>query len=273
MDSADFEFLCEFLKRRSGLVLTPDKISIAKNKLAPVARRFGFRKTDALLAELRYEPEELSRAVTEAVTVNESSFFRDKACFDHVRGTILPQLVHARAAAKRLRIWCAATSSGQEAYSLAILLDEMGLADQGWKIDLIATDLSSEMIARARDGRYFDYEIARGMPTQTLLKYFTEGGNQWCVSDRLRRVVSFRPFNLLDSFGWLGRLDLVFCRNVLLYFDAQEKLQTLDRLSRIIASDGFLVTGTSDVMAGENFIPVENARGVFTISRAAALAG
>lgn len=272
MNSADFEFLSGFLKRRSGFVLAPGKAGIVKNKLEPVAQRFGFRKVDALLAELRHEPEELSRAVTEAMTVNESSFFRDRACFDYVKSAIVPALMKVRANARRLRIWCAAASSGQEAYSLAILLDEMKLIESGWKIDLIATDLSSEMVARARDGLYLDYEVARGLPVQLLLQYFTQSGNHWRVHDRLRRMVSFRPFNLLDSFGWLGQIDLVFCRNVLLYFDAQERFYTLERLSRTLAPDGYLALGATDECTSSSFAAVGRVRGIFMRTNAARLA-
>jgi len=272
LNSADFEFLSGFLKRRSGFVLVPGKTSIVKNKLGPVAHRFGFRRIDDLLAELRHEPEELSRAVTEAMTINESSFFRDRACFDHVKSAMLPALMRARANQRRIRIWSAAASSGQEPYSLAILLDEMKLAESGWKIDLIATDLSSEMVARARDGLYLDYEVARGLSAETLLKYFTQENNQWRVGDRLRRMVSFRSFNLLDSFGWLGQIDLVFCRNVLLYFDEQERFYALERLSRMMAPDGYLVLGATEDCASEAFAPEGRVRGVFMRANAARLA-
>ncbi len=276
MNSADFDFLCGFLHRRSGLVLGPGKQAVVRSKLAPVTLRFGFRDVDALLAELRHEPEELSRAVTEAMTVNESSFFRDRACFDSVRNVMIPALVKARAGTRRLRIWCAAASSGQEPYSLAMLLDEAQLVESGWKIDLIATDLNSQMLARARDGLYLDYEVSRGLSPQILLQHFTQCGSQWRVSDRLRRMVSFRPFNLLDSFGWLGQIDIVFCRNVLLYFDAQERFYTLERLSRTLAPDGYLVLGATDENNSESFMSAARMRGVFTrahAARAARLAG
>jgi chemotaxis protein methyltransferase CheR len=271
VNSPNFDFLSGFLKRRSGFVLAPGKTAMVRNKLEPVAQRFGFRKVDALLAELRHEPEELSRAVTEAMTVNESSFFRDRACFDHVKTTMIPALMKARAATRRLRIWCAAASSGQEAYSLAILLDGMKLGEQGWKTDIIATDLNSEMVARARDGLYLDYEVGRGLPAQLLLQYFTQSGNHWRVCDRLRRMVSFRPFNLLDSFGWLGQIDIIFCRNVLLYFDAQEKFYTLERLSRTLAPDGYLVLGAAEECASGAFAPLPPIPGVFAQAPRAAL--
>lgn len=265
MDSADFNFLSEFVRRRSGLALTEGQTSFIKSKLAPVARRFGFRKVDALLAELRHEPEELSRAVTEAMTTNESSFFRDRASFDHFKGAILPALMKARAASRRLRIWCAASSMGQEPYSLAMILDEAKL--DGWRVDLIATDLNSDAIARAKEGLYSEYEVARGLPPPLLLQYFTQANGQWRIAERLRRMVSFRPFNLLDSFGWLGQLDVIYCRNVLLYFDPQDKFETLERLSRSLAPDGFLVLGATETISGDAFAPSGRVRGMFEKTR------
>lgn len=271
MNPADFEFLSAFLKRRSGFVLAPGKSDMVRSKLDPVANRFGFRNVDGLLAELRHEPEELSRAVTEAMTVNESSFFRDPDCFEYLKAAVIPSLLKARASMRRLRIWSAACSSGQEAYSLAILLDQMKLAERGWKVDLIATDLSSEMVARARDGLYLDYEVGRGLSAQMLLQYFTQSGNQWRVCDRLRRMVSFRPFNLLDSFGWLGQIDIVFCRNVLLYFDAQERFYTQERMTRVLAPDGYLVLGAAEECTSDALVTTGNVRGMFTRTHRIAL--
>lgn len=269
MNADEFEFLADFLKRRSGLSLTQSQTKVIKSKLTPVAQRFGFRAVDALLAELRHEPEELSRAVTEAMTTNETSFFRDRACFEHFRNAMLPALLRARAATKRLRIWCAAASTGQEAYSLAMILNEAGL--DGWKIDLIATDLNSEAIARAQDGLYCEYEVARGLSVPQLLRYFTQEGSQWRIAEKLRRMVSFRPFNLLDSFGWLGQIDVIYCRNVLLYFDTQERQFTLERLARRLAPGGFLVLGANETLSAlsSTFAAADRMRGVFVRGRGA----
>jgi chemotaxis protein methyltransferase CheR len=267
VDSADFEFLSDFVKRRSGLALTQGQTAFIKSKLAPVARRFGFRNTDALFAELHHEPEELSRAVAEAMTTNETSFFRDRAMFDHFRNTVLPALVKARAATRRLRIWCAASSTGQEPYSLAMILDEAKL--DGWRVDLIATDLNSEAVARAKDGLYSEYEVARGLSVPLLLRYFVQENGQWRIAENLRRMVSFRPFNLLDSYGWLGQLDIIFCRNVLIYFDQQDKFETLERMSRCLAPDGFLALGTTETTSAisDAFAPSGRVRGMFEKTR------
>jgi chemotaxis protein methyltransferase CheR len=257
----DLTHLADLLHRRSGLVIGADRARLIDSKLAPIAQRFGFKSCDAMLAELPHPAEELAEAITEAMTVNESSFFRDPAMFDHMRTRILPALVAARGAKRRLRIWCAAVSTGQEAYSLAMMLDEMGLAAQGWKIDLIATDLSAAAIARARDGVYSQYEAQRGLGVEALIDNFTQDGRQWRIAERLRRVVSFRVFNLLDHYGWLGELDLVFCRNVLMYFDAHTRAIVLDKMARVLAPDGTLILGDKE-SAGPDWTG-ETVRGIY----------
>lgn len=264
-----FADLADMLRRRSGLVLTPDKLALARSRLAPVAELFGFRSVAALLAEFPHPREEMAQAVTEAMTTNETSFFRDREPFVHFRDVVLPALTTARAHTRRVRIWCAAVSTGQEAYSLAMILDEAALAGFDWRIDLIATDLSAGAIARAKEGVYSQFEVQRGLPIQSLLKHFTQDGNQWRVSDRLRRMVSFRTFNLLDDFGWLGEIDVVFCRNVLLYFDAQAKAAVFAKLGDILAPDGTLVLGTTE--SAESFAAVPEApRGFFVRPRGTA---
>ncbi len=261
MSPADLFHLADLLHRRSGLVIGPDKARLIESKLAPVAERFGYRSCDAMLAELPHPPEELADAITEAMTTNESSFFRDRAPFDHFRDTIVPAFRRARAMKKRLRIWCAAASTGQEVYSLAMLLDEMGLAAEGWKIDLIATDLSTGAIARAREGIYTEYEVQRGLSDQMLMRNFTPDGANWRVAERLRRMAAFRCFNLLDHYGWLGEIDVVFCRNVMIYFDAHTKADVLDKMAGILAPDGYLVLGGKE-SAGQAW-SMDAIRGVY----------
>lgn len=219
LSQEDFLFLARLLRRRSGLSLTPEKLSLVERRLIPVMRRFGFRSTTGLVAELRHGRDSLAAAVTEAVTVNETSFFRDAKVFDHFAKVLLPGMLAMRGTSRRLRIWCAAASSGQEAYSIAMVLDDLGLAAAGWSVDLIATDLSREAIARAAEGRYDALEMARGLDEDQRTRWFRHEGEHWCVAPHLRRMVDFRAFNLLDSLGWLDDLDFVFCRNVLFYFD------------------------------------------------------
>lgn len=246
MTPEDFSFLARLLRRRSGLTLTADKLDLVTRRLAPVMRRFGFRDATGLVQELRLGRETLAAAVAEAVTVNETSFFRDAAVFAHFRDVLLPAMLDARAPGKRLRIWSAACSTGQEAWSIAMMLDEMNLPAKGWSIDLIATDISRAALSRAAEGRYDALEMARGIAEEQRARWFRRSGEHWCVTGPLRRMVDFRVFNLLDSFGWLDDLDIIFCRNALLYFDRAVKASVLERMADTLASDGLLLLGDAE---------------------------
>jgi len=251
MKPEDFSFLAEIVRRRSGLVLPTHKAPLIEGRLSSVMRRFGFRSAPTLINELRHGHDGLARAVSEAMTTNESSFFRDKATFDKFRDVILPPLISARAPSKRLRIWCAACAAGQEAYSIAMILSDLKLPAKGWSIDLFATDLSSEMIARAELGVYSHYEVQRGLGIRKLSSHFTQEGESWRIRGNIRRLITFRQFTLLDSYGWLDDLDIVFCRNVLLYFNHTTKASVLERISEILVPDGALLLGhteTADVL-------------------------
>jgi chemotaxis protein methyltransferase CheR len=266
MAPEDFQFLARLLRRRSGLSLTLDKRALLARRLEPVMRRFDFKDMESLIVELRAGREALAEAVTEAMTVNESSFFRDPALFEALRDKILPRLIAARNLDKRLRIWSAAAAAGQEAYSIAILLTEMGLAREGWSIELIATDLSGEAVMRAEAGCYLAYEIARGLDAHAM-RYFRHDRDEWLVDASLRRMISFRRFNLLDSFGWLDDLDIVFCRNVLMYFDRATRLDVLARIAEIMAPDGLLVLGENEVPEGKLFGACADGPGIYSKSR------
>ncbi len=270
MTQDDFAYLAEFLRRRSGLLLPTHKSHLIEGRLAPVARRFGFKDVPSLVRELRYAREALSRAVTEAMTTNESFFFRDRAVFEQFRDAVLPELLVARAPTKRLRIWSAACAAGQEAYSIAMILDDLKLSQQGWSIDLIATDLSSDSIARAEAGIYTQFEVQRGLPMRRLVAHFTQEGSSWRINDALRRMISFRAFNLLDSYGWLDDLDVVFCRNVLMYFDQKTKVQVLDKIAETLAPDGSLLLGPAETTRGLStaFEPASSGHGLFIKPRA-----
>jgi len=273
MTEEDIAFLAQMVRRRSGLILPANKARLVVGQLAPVARRFGFRDVASLIGDLRHGRESLARAVAEALTTNESSFFRDKTAFDHFRAEILPQLLGARAKTKRLRIWCAACAAGQEPYSLAMLLDEAKLAAQGWMIDLIATDFSSDMIARAEEGLYTHFEVQRGLAIRRLVAHFTQEEGNWRINENLRRMVMFRQFNLLDSYGWLDDLDVVFCRNVLIYFDHKTKADVLDKIADALAADGTLLLGHTESVRGlsEVFVPLDHAPMLFVKGKAQAL--
>jgi chemotaxis protein methyltransferase CheR len=265
--ASDFAFLARLLNRRCGLHLTHDKIALLERRLGPVMRRFDFKDMAALLCELRLGREALADAVTEAMCVNDTSFFRDADLFRRLQERVLPRLVAARAREKRLRLWSAAASTGQEAYSLAILLDEMGLTREGWSIELIATDLSAAAIERAERGRYAAYEIERGLDAR-MVRWFRRDGTEWVADAALRRMISFRRFNLLDSFGWLDELDLVLCRNVLMYFDHATRANVLGRLAETLSDDGVLVLGETE-SADSGYIAGADGPGIYGKSRAA----
>ncbi len=199
------------------------------------------------------------------MTTNESFFFRDKIPFDHFRDTIMPGLLAARAAQRRMRIWCAACSTGQEPYSLAMLLKEMSQQVAGWRIEIISTDISREVLEKAKAGIYSQFEVQRGLPIQLLVKYFTQVGEMWQVAPEIRAMVQYRTLNLLQDFSQLGTFDVVFCRNVLIYFDQERKIDVLERLARVVEPDGYLVLGAAETVVGltDTFKPVPDRRALY----------
>ncbi len=242
----DFAFLARLVHRRAGIVLTESRYALIERRLAPVMRRFGLKDLTQVMRELRPGQEALAGAVTEAMTVNETSFFRDPELFRRLGKDILPSLLANRANEKRLRVWSAACAAGQEAYSLAMMLDNLGLAAEGWTIDLIASDISAEAVARAERGHYSFFEAQRGLSEGDLAVWFRAEAGGYTVAEHIRRMVAFRRFNLLDSYGWLDDLDLVLCRNVLIYFDSGTKLSVLERIADAMAPGGVLVLGEAE---------------------------
>lgn len=273
MNASEIAYLASILRRRTGIVLAEKKTGMIETRLTPVVRRFGFRDICSLLKELQYGHEALIQAVIEAMTTNDSAFFRDRRTFDEFRDIVLPGLLVERAESKQLRIWCAACAAGQEPYSVAMLLDDAKLVDKGWTITLIATDINSHMVARAEEGLFTQFEVQRGLPIRRLVSHFTQEDDNWRISEKLRRMVSFRTFNLLDSFGWLPDCDVVFCRNVLMYFEHKTRLSVLDRIGEILAPDGALLVGPAETLVGAElgYFPAESAPGLFYRSRPAPL--
>jgi chemotaxis protein methyltransferase CheR len=266
MTPADFDFLRGLLKRRSGLVLSPDKQYLVESRLLPVARKAGFDRLSALIGALKVDKTEmLMTAVVEAMTTNESFFFRDKVPFDNLRMTVFPALQAARRQSRTLRIWCAAAASGQEPYSLAMALSEMDGGFAGWRIEVIATDISNAVLEKARQGLYSQFEVQRGLPIQLLLKYFSQNDEMWQIAPEIRAMVKYRQLNLLSDFSDLGTFDLIFCRNVLIYFDQETKIDVLDRLAEVIADDGYLVLGAAETVVGltDSFKVCPQSRGLY----------
>src|SRR6202011_97425 len=248
---SDYEFLRKLLKERSGLDLSPDKQYLVESRLVPLARRIGLPGITELVQKMKAgSAETLTAEAVEAMTTNETFFFRDKIPFDHLRETILPALVQTRANRRALRIWCAASSTGQEPYSIAMCLKEFGPALAGWRVEIVATDLSQAVLDKARAGIFSQFEVQRGLPIQMLVKYFTQVGELWQLNADIRAMVQHRQLNLLQDFSHLGKCDVVFCRNVLIYFDQETKTGIFDRLAKVLEADGVLTLGAAESVVG-----------------------
>ncbi len=242
--------LADLVHRRSGLVLGPDKLYLMESRLAGLMRREGIADLSALANRLVQDRcDELERDVVEAMATHETLFFRDGKPFDHLRSTGLPALMRNRAPASRLRIWSAAASTGQEAYSLAMTVLECGIVGRH-RIEILGTDLARAPIARARAGSYTQYEVQRGLSVHRLLQHFTRQGEEWVANRQLRAMCSFREWNLLDDPAPLGKFDIVFCRNVLFYFDVATKAKVLASIRRQMAPDGLLYLGSAETTMG-----------------------
>lgn len=251
LPQAAFASLAELLRARSGLVIGPDKTYLLETRLAPIARREQLPDLAALAARLRAPgADRLAREVVEAMTTNESLFFRDTKPFAHVRAHALPRLHAARPPGTSLRIWSAAASTGQEAYSLAMIVAELGPALGNRRVEIVGTDLAREPLARARAGLYSQFEVQRGLPVQMLVRHFRKEEANWRIAESLRAAVSFREWNLLDDPRPLGRFDLVFCRNVLIYFDAPTKARVLEAIAGQLAPDGVVYLGGAETVLG-----------------------
>jgi chemotaxis protein methyltransferase CheR len=276
MTPQDYDYIRKLLKERSGLTLSAEKQYLVESRLLPLARRAGVASLGELVLKLKMPGADAIVAdVVEAMTTNESFFFRDKMPFDHFRGTILPALLAARAERRRLRIWCAAASTGQEPYSLAICLKEMAEKIAGWRIDILATDLSREVIEKAEAGIYSQFEVQRGLPIHMLVRYFKQVGENWQIAPDIRAMVQYRRLNLLHDFSALGAFDVVFCRNVLIYFDQPTKTAMLERLACVTESDGYLILGAAETVVGltDAFHPLPDKRGLYVPNRARSAAG
>jgi len=266
MNDSELDFMAGLLKQNSGLIVSKDKVYLLENRLAPIARLHGFSGLSTLIEALRGKPSTaLVEDVVEAMTTNESFFFRDGKPFDTFRDKVLPDLIAKRAGNKTLRIWCAAASTGQEPYTLAMILKEKAAALAGWKIQIVGTDISRKALDRARAGIYSQFEVQRGLPVQMLVKYFEKQGDVWQVKPEIRSMVDYRSFNLLHDLRPLGQFDVVFCRNVLIYFDLPTKERVLEGISKVMAADGSLFLGGAETVFGVSnlFKPTDGLHGLY----------
>jgi chemotaxis protein methyltransferase CheR len=261
----DYEFLRKLLKERSGLDLSADKQYLVESRLVPLARKAGLGGIPDLVARMKAGDVPITIDVVEAMTTNETFFFRDKIPFDHLRDTILPALTQARANRRTLRIWSAACSTGQEPYSIAMCLKEKASMLAGWRIEIVGTDLSQEVLEKSKAGIYSQFEVQRGLPIQLLVKYFAQIGEMWQLNTDVRSMVQYRQLNLLHDFSSLGKFDVIFCRNVLIYFDQETKAAIFERIAKVLDADGMLMLGAAESVVGitDAFRPCPDKRGLY----------
>jgi chemotaxis protein methyltransferase CheR len=267
ISAEDYLFLLGYIHRESGIALGNDKQYLLRCRLKPLVAEQGLGSLHGLCQKLRLAPSaDLRRRVVEAMTTHETLFFRDAPVYDSLRHEILPLLAGARAATTRtLRIWSAACSSGQEPYSLAMLLIEAGYG--GWNLQILGTDLSTQILDRARQGRYFGMEVNRGLPAPLLARYFEQAGTDWRVKEEVRRLVRFEHFDLRNDMRALGPFDLVLCRNVLIYFDDTQRARILAGLGDSLVQGGYLLLGTSETTASPPGMQRRNFKGTIAYQR------
>jgi chemotaxis protein methyltransferase CheR len=271
LTATGFAALAGLLKARSGLIIGQDKVYLLETRLVALLRREQLADLNALADRLgKPGGDPLAREVVEAMTTNESFFFRDDKPFQHFRTIALPRLIAARPSSTTLRIWSAASSTGQEAYSLAMILAENKAMVGGRRIEIVGTDIARGPLTRARDGQYTQFEVQRGLPVQYLMKYFRKEDPHWRLAPEIRDMAQFREFNLLGDLHPLGRFDIVFCRNVLIYFDQPTKTRVLEAMAAQMPADGILYLGGAETVLGitPRFAPLAGERGVYGLSGA-----
>ncbi|WP_437223589.1 CheR family methyltransferase [Planctomicrobium sp. SH661] len=251
--TANFDYLREVVARRSGNVVSVTQSYLVESRLQPMAESLGLANVEALVAELQRAPAStLHDKVAEAMTINETSFFRDLQPFDALRNDVLPAILARKASERRLNIWSAASSSGQEPYSIAMLLREHFPQCHDWQVQILATDLSDEMLRRTKSGSYSQFEVNRGLPARLLVKYFERQGTQWQAKPELRDWIVCRKLNLTMPFTGMPEFDVVFLRNVLIYFNQAGKESILSRIHRVMSPHGTLFLGGGETMVNLN---------------------
>ena len=242
--TTDFEYLASLIAKRTGNVITANQDYLLESRLGCVVRELGLPSLDSLVRQIRQNHDnELEDRIAEAMTINETSFFRDPNVFETLRDHVIPDLLSRRQQTKQLTIWCAACSSGQEPYTIAMLLKENFPELENWKVKILCTDYSLQMVERTRKGGYTQFEVNRGLPAQLLVKYFDRQGMRWSVKDELREMMEYRTCNLTENLSSVPRTDLVMLRNVLIYFDKPTKENVFAKVSRVMHGDGFLLLG------------------------------
>ncbi len=252
MQEKSFNFIAPLLQERSGITLSADKMYLLESRLQPVARQHGHENIDDLMSQLMQRLDDrIMHDIVQVMTTNETMFFRDNKPFERFTQNLLPDLKERFPQRKRIRIWSAASSTGQEAYTMAICLQEQAANYAGYTFEIIGSDLCEKAVKKAQDGVYTQFEVQRGMPIQLLLKYFDQQeGNQWRLKDMIRNMVRFETHNLLNSPSRFGEFDIIFCRNVLIYFNEETKSQVMAHLVGRLREPGYVVLGSAESTIG-----------------------
>lgn len=252
MNIEHFDFIRKFINEQTGIVLDSGKEYLVESRLMPIAKELGFELLDPLINEIMKQfPNPLKLKIIDALTTNETLFFRDINSFDVLKNHVLPELISRKQKEKKLGIWCAAASSGQEPYTIAMILKEMSVMLRGWSIQFIASDISESMLERAKNGVYNQFEINRGLPTQFLIKYFEKSGANWQIKKEIRDMVEFKKINLMNPWSF-STIDIVFIRNVLIYFGLETKKDIFKRLEKVLNPEGYFFLGGSETLLGIN---------------------
>ncbi|MCA9782586.1 MAG: protein-glutamate O-methyltransferase CheR [Calditrichaeota bacterium] len=247
LNTRDFEYIRDLVRVRSAIVLDNDKDYLVELRLSSIVQQEGFASLQDFITHLRAQPVELMlQRVVDVMTTNETYFFRDVFPFEALKNDLIPELLKQNASSRRLRIWCGAASSGQEPFSLAMLLRENFPQLATWNTEMVATDISHEMIARCKEGRFSQLEVNRGLPAMLLVKYFRKDGDQWILKDDIRQMVQFRLMNLIQPWSLQGPMDLIMIRNVLIYFDLETKRAILAKVKKLMGPHSVLILGSSE---------------------------
>jgi len=269
MSEKNYNGIIDYVLKNSGIVLGSTKSYLIESRLAPIAEKNGYVDLDDLEKKINIAPKNVRDEIVDAMTTNESFFFRDNTPFDNFENAILPELItKARAGDRKIRIWCAAASTGQEPYSLAMILLKNKRHWAGLNVEILATDLSQKALDRAKTGKYTQFEVQRGLPVKMLMEHFTQDGTNWIISDQIKNMVQFKKNNLLEPLYSIGKMDLVFCRNVLIYFDVETKAKVVEAISKLLNNNGFMVLGGAETLLGisERFDREEGYRGLYRLS-------
>ncbi len=246
-----FKFFSQLVKESSGIALSKGKEYLLESRLNELCKILGVRDIDSLYQQAKFKmTPKLKEQIIDAMTTNETYFFRDQHPFDTLKNHIIKELMEKNQAKKDLRFWSAAASTGQEAYSISMIIQEHFPQLSTWRAEILGTDISPQAIDKAKAGRYTQVEVNRGLPITLLIKYFKQQGAFWMVQDKLKKLVRFRQFNLLSPFVGLGQFDCIFCRYVLIYFDPETKKKIVDKLVKVLKPGGYLFLGATETPIG-----------------------